>query len=114
MAYTYECEPVEMGGVTYACSGQVEFTYVPGDRGDWGSQPYSSHVEDISIVLDEAYDEEDDEVTDEKVLEDIRKALTKHYENNQKILTDDWEETAMEAAASNRYDEMMERMNDEY
>ena len=114
MAYTYECEPIEVGVVTYACSGQVKFTYVPGDSGDWGSQPYDSHAEDINIILNEAYDEEDESVTDEKVLEDIRQALAKHYEKNQKILTDEWEETAMETAAANRYDEIMERMHDDY
>lgn len=114
MPYTMECEMVELAGETYACSGQVEFTYVPGDDGDWGSQPYSSHVEDINIILDEAFDEDDGYVTDKKILEDLRVALHKHYDNNQRILTDDWENDASELAAANRHDEIMERMHDDY
>lgn len=114
MAHTMEDTMVETGGETYSCSGQVEFTYVPGDKGDWGSESYSSHAVDINIILDEAWDENDESVTDKKILEDIRVALAKHYDSNQDILTNEWEETAMETAAINRYDAMMERMNDEY
>jgi len=114
MAYTMDDVDIEMGGLTYYCKGQVEFTYEPGDKGDWGSQPYDSSAQDINVILDESHDEDGNEVTDKKTLEDIRKALEAHYEKNTKVLTDDWEETAMEIAASNRYDEYVERMNSEY
>jgi hypothetical protein len=114
MSYEYEYEPIELRGYTYACSGKVEFTYVPGDKGDWGSQPYDSHAEDVNIILKEVLDEDDESVTDEAILKELRTALEKHYNNNQDILTDDWEETAMEVAASNRHDEYIERMNSEY
>jgi len=114
MAYTMDDVEIEMGGLTYYCKGQVEFDYEGGDPGDFHTPPVASSAEDINIILDESHDEDGNEVTDKKTLEDIRKALEAHYEKNTKVLTDDWEETAMEIAASNRYDEYIERMNSEY
>lgn len=114
MAYTMCDTEIEVNSLIFSCSGQVEFDYEGGDPGDYYTPPVGASANDISIILDEVHDDEDKEVTDPKVLEDISQALKDYYNDNQDILTDDWEETAMETAAANRYDEMMERMNDDY
>lgn len=106
--YTMESQEVEVGGRTYMCQGQVEFSYQCGDAGSPTSEPYSSYAEDINVILDEASDDEDKDVKCPKLMEDIRKGLHAHFDANQSVLTEYWEKCAEEEAAQNRFDEWQE------
>jgi hypothetical protein len=118
--YYHELE-IALDGEVYQCSGELEYEYNPGDRGDWGSAPISAHASDIKVLtLDEVTMDADNEdgyiwvEPSSELAEKLCKYIVDTYEEDDSELVDEWETDAMELAASNRYDEYVERMHDEY
>ena len=118
----YHDIPVQVDGEIYQCSGELEYEYNPGDRGDWGSAPISAHTSDIKVLtLDEVTKDADNEdgyisinEPSSELTEKLCNAIVSTFENDDSVLVEEWENDAMELAASNRHDAYVERMRDDY
>lgn len=119
--HNYHDIPVQVDGEIYQCSGELEYEYNPGDRGDWGSPPVYAHTSDIKVLtLDEVTKDADNEdgyisinEPSSELTEKLCSAIVSTFENDDSVLVEEWENDALEHAAANRYDEYMERMSDE-
>lgn len=114
MSYTYDGLEIEDNGKHYYCSGSVEFEYEAGEPdhkpAEGGGTPgCDASAKNISAILDEASDCEDNDITDPKELEQVRLCVEARFQDNQSELVESWESDAMEMAASNRFDELMDR-----
>lgn len=117
----YDLEIV-LDGDIYQCSGQLEYEYNPGDTGGPTSEPYCAYASGIFVhTLDEITkdaDNEDGYITicdpSSELSEKLCKAIVDTYEEDDSPLIEEWEGDAMELAASNRYDEYIERTHDDY